>query len=308
MMLLLLGFVLLVGAVAAASAAFVKGETTDGLSRALEALERQGTHDPEFTREAELPFTDRVIGPLQERALGVGRRITGADQSERIRHKLERAGNPRGWTVDRVISSKVLGAVVVPLAAVALALLLEATAAIVLLAAIVGVVLGFFAPDLYLYNTAQKRADQVKRTLADAVDLLTISVEAGLGFDAALQQVARNTDGPVAEEFSRMLREMQLGRSRADALRTLGERSDVEDLKTFAGSMVQADAFGIPIGQVLRVQSNEIRVKRRQYAEQKAQQVPVKIMIPLVLFILPCLLIIVMGPAILQAMDAFKGR
>ena len=308
MMLLLLGFVLLVGAVAAASAAFVKGETTDGLSRARAGQERPRTHPPPLTRPAPRPLTGSVIGALTARALGVGRRITGADQSERIRHKLERAGNPRGWTVDRVISSKVLGAVVVPLAAVALALLLEATAAIVLLAAIVGVVLGFFAPDLYLYNTAQKRADQVKRTLADAVDLLTISVEAGLGFDAALQQVARNTDGPVAEEFSRMLREMQLGRSRADALRTLGERSDVEDLKTFAGSMVQADAFGIPIGQVLRVQSNEIRVKRRQYAEQKAQQVPVKIMIPLVLFILPCLLIIVMGPAILQAMDAFKGR
>ncbi|HVK28391.1 MAG TPA: type II secretion system F family protein [Nocardioides sp.] len=307
MMLLLLGFVLLVGAIAAISAAFTKDENSDGLARALRALEQQGAADPDLTREVELSFADRVIDPLQGRALGLGRRITGADQAERIRRKLELAGNPRGWTVDRVISSKVLGAVTVPLLGLAIGFGLGLSSTLTVLAVVVGLVLGFFAPDLYLYNTAQKRADQVKRTLADAVDLLTISVEAGLGFDAALQHVARHTDGPVAEEFSRVLREMQLGRSRADALRTLGERSDVEDLKTFAGSMVQADAFGIPIGQVLRVQSNEIRVKRRQYAEQKAQQVPVKIMIPLVLFILPCLMIIVIGPAVLNATDAFRG-
>lgn len=306
-MLLLLAFVLLVAAAAAVSAAFVKTEGSDGLSRALRALEQQGTSDPALAAEAEQSFTDRVVNPLQDRALGLGRRITGADQAERIRRKLELAGNPAGWTVDRVISSKVLGAVVVPIVLVVLALLLALSTTMVLLGALVGVVLGFFSPDLYLYNVAQKRADQIKRTLADAVDLLTISVEAGLGFDAALQQVARNTGGPVAEEFSRVLREMQLGRSRAEALRTLGERSDVEDLKTFAGSMVQADNFGIPIAQVLRVQSGEIRVKRRQYAEEKAQQVPVKIMIPLVLFILPCLLIVVIGPPVLNAIDAFQG-
>lgn len=306
-MLLLLGFVLLVGAIAAISAAFTKDENSDGLARALKALEQQGAVDPDLTRDVELSFADRVIDPFQDRALGLGRRITGADQAERIRRKLELAGNPRGWTVDRVISSKVLGAVVVPLLGIAIVVLVAGSVTVMLAAAGVGVVLGFFLPDLFLYNTALKRADQVKRTLADAVDLLTISVEAGLGFDAALQHVARHTEGPVAEEFSRVLREMQLGRSRADALRTLGERSEVEDLKTFAGSMVQADAFGIPIGQVLRVQSNEIRVKRRQYAEQKAQQVPVKIMVPLVLFILPCLMIVVIGPAVLSATDAFRG-
>lgn len=307
-MLLLLGSVLFLAAVAALSAALVKDEGSDGLSRALRALEQQGgTVDHGLAAETEQSFTDRVVAPLQDRALGFGRRITGADQAERIRRKLELAGNPSGWTVDRVISSKVLAAVVVPIILVVLALLLELSTPMLLLAGLGGVVLGFFTPDLYLYNVAQKRADQIKRTLADAVDLLTISVEAGLGFDAALQQVARNTDGPVAEEFSRVLREMQLGRSRAEALRTLGERSDVEDLKTFAGSMVQADNFGIPIAQVLRVQSGEIRVKRRQYAEAKAQQVPVKIMIPLVLFILPCLLIVVIGPPVLNAIDAFKG-
>ena len=164
---------------------------------------------------------------------------------------------------------------------------------------------GFFGPDLYLYNRAEHRSEEIRRTLADAVDLLTISVEAGLGFDAALQQVARNTEGPLAEEFSRVLREVQLGKGRTEALRALAERTNVDDLKVFVGSMVQADAFGISIGQVLRVQTAEIRIKRRQHAEAKAQQVPVKIMVPVILNVLPCLFAVIMGPAAIQMMKNF---
>ncbi len=164
---------------------------------------------------------------------------------------------------------------------------------------------GFFAPDLYLYQRAYDRSESIRKTLADAVDLLTISVEAGLGFDAALQHVSRNTEGPLAEELSRVLREMQLGKGRSESLKALSERTNVDDLKTFVGAMVQADAFGISISQVLRVQSSEMRVKRRQYAETKAQQVPVKIMVPLVVCILPCLLVVVMGPAVLGIMKSF---
>lgn len=308
-MVLFLGFLLLVGAVATLGAALARDENPDGLTRALRALEQQGTPDlaREMAAEADRSFADRILVPLQARALGVGRRLTGADQAERLRSRLDVAGNPHGLTVDRVVSLKVIAAVAVPLILLAYGLLLGFAATTLLLMAVVGVVVGFFAPDIYLYQCAEKRADQVKRTLADAVDLLTISVEAGLGFDAALQHVARNTDGPIAEEFSRVLREMQLGMGRSEALRAMGARSNVEDLHTFVGSMVQADAFGIPIGQVLRVQASEIRLKRRQYAEEKAQQVPVKIMVPLVLCILPCLFVVVMGPAVLNAIDAFNS-
>lgn len=306
-MLLILAFLLLFAAAAVISVAFVKDEAPTGLARALEALERQGIPTGELTEEADQSFADRVLEPLQQRALGFGRRITGADQAERIRRRLELSGNPAGWSVDRVVSLKVLAAIVLPILAVGYLALLGVPWTFVLLAALLAVVAGFFGPDLYLVNRAQHRADQIRRTLADAVDLLTISVEAGLGFDAAVQQVARNTTGPLAEEFSRVLREMQLGMGRSEALRALGERSNVDDLQTFVGSMVQADAFGIPIAQVLRVQSSEIRVKRRQYAEEKAQKVPVKIMIPLIIFILPCLFVVVMGPAVLNAMDAFNS-
>ncbi|MEV5002938.1 type II secretion system F family protein [Nocardioides sp. LML1-1-1.1] len=305
-MLLILSFLLLVGAALAVSVALPSRQPDDGLSRALQALEQQGQPGKELAGEADRSFAERVVDPLQKRALGVGRRITGADAAERIRRKLELAGNPREWTVDRIIALKVIAAAVVPAVLVFYGFLVGLPVPWVLVAGVLGLLAGFFGPDLYLYNVALHRADQIKRTLADAVDLLTISVEAGLGFDAALQQVARNTDGPLAEEFSRVLREMQLGVGRSEALRALGERSNVDDLKAFAGAMVQADAFGIAIGQVLRVQSGEIRVKRRQYAEEKAQKVPVKIMVPLIIFILPCLFIVVMAPAVLQAMDAFS--
>ena len=156
---------------------------------------------------------------------------------------------------------------------------------------------GYMGPNLYLYQRAYDRGDTMQRALADAIDLLTISVESGLGFDAAVSQVARNTDGPLAEEFARMLQEMQIGRSRSDALRSMADRTNLPDLRAFVTSMVQAEAFGIPIGQVLRVQASEIRVKRRQWAEEQAQKVPVKILIPLIFCILPCLFIAVLGPA-----------
>ena len=306
-MLLFLAALLLLGAIATAGAAFAK-EQPQGVARALAALERSGQPGAELAEEADRSFADRVVEPMQARALAVGRRLSGTDQAERIRRKLDFAGNPRGWTVDRVIALKVICAVVFPVVIGMWLLVIGGSVSAIVVVALGSIVLGFFAPDLYLINTAAHRADKIKRSLADAVDLLTISVEAGLGFDAAVQQVARNTTGPLAEEFSRVLREMQLGKGRSEALKALSTRSNVEDLHTFVGSMVQADAFGIPVGQVLRVQSAEIRTKRRQYAEEKAQKVPVKIMIPLILFILPTLFIIVMGPAVLNALDAFNGK
>lgn len=302
-MTLLLGFVMVVCAIVVLGRALVREEATTGVARSLHALEHLSQDPTELVQEAEPPFAERVLEPLQQRALQIGRRITGADKAERIRHRLDLAGNPRSWTVDRVVALKVMGAMGVPVVALLWGLLLGFGLKLLVLVVLLALVAGFFAPDLYLYQTAAKRSEQIQRSLADAVDLLTISVEAGLGFDAALQQVARNTGGPLAEEFSRVLREMQLGQGRADALKGLADRTSVDDLRTFVGAMVQADAFGISIGQVLRVQSSEMRVKRRQRAEMKAQQVPVKIMVPLIFCILPCLFVVIMGPAALTAIE-----
>jgi tight adherence protein C len=297
-MVLVFGTVFIFGAFFLTFAAFgsMTGQSR-GVARSLEMLESLGGAPSELTADLEKPFGERVLDPLLKRFQNLGRRVSGADQEDRIREKLDRAGNPPGWTVDRVLSGRILGAIVGVGGAVYFWLLLGLSLPKGVGAVGLGLLVGFQGPVIWLYNTATKREKELQKSLADAIDLMTISVEAGLGFDAALQQVARNTDGPLAGEFQRVLQEVQIGRSRSDALRALGERTKLPDIRTFVSAMVQADAFGIPIGQVLRVQSAEIRVKRRQRAEEKAAQVPVKIMIPVILFILPCLLVTVMGPA-----------
>ncbi|MET1060692.1 MAG: type II secretion system F family protein [Nocardioides sp.] len=307
MLILLLGTLMIFGALFMTFAAFgsMSGQS-HGVARSIEMLEGLGTSMPsELTSELERPFGERVLDPLLKRFQKLGRRISGADQEDRIRAKLDRAGNPAGWTVDRVLSGRILGAIVGTGGAVYFWLILGFSMPKGIIVTAIGLVLGFQAPLIWLYNIATKRDVELQKSLADAIDLMTISVEAGLGFDAALQQVARNTEGPLAGELQRVLQEVQIGRSRSDALRALGDRTKIADIRSFVSSMVQADAFGIPIGQVLRVQSNEIRMKRRQRAEEKAAQVPVKIMIPVILFILPCLLLTVMGPAIISVRGSF---
>jgi tight adherence protein C len=303
-LILVLGVLLLAGAVVLLALALSTDEEAAGLNRSLAVLEALGQAPKELSRELDLPFADRVIEPLRARALRIGRRLSGSDTAERIRRRLDAAGNPRGWSVDRVVSGKVLCAVLGLVFGVLAATVLGAAFLTGALLVIGGVVLGFFAPDLYLYQRAYDRSERLQRELPDAIDLMTISVEAGLGFDAAVQQVATKTEGPLADEFLRVLREMQLGQGRSEALRGLAERCGVDDVRTFVSAMIQADSFGIPVAQVLRVQSSEIRVKRRQRAETKAQQVPVKITVPLIFFILPCLFIPVMGPAVLSIMDS----
>ena len=277
-----------------------------GMHRSLAVLEAMSSAPAELTEDLNRPFAERVLAPMQSRALGLGKRVTGADSSDRIRSQLDLAGNPGGWTVDRVIAFKVLGAFLGLVVGFGVSQLLGAGLPVTVVGTAAGVAVGFMAPNLYLYQVAYDRAAQMQRALPDAIDLMTISVESGLGFDAAVQQVAANTEGPLADEFARVLREMQIGAARSDALRAMGERSKIPELHTFVSAMIQADSFGIPIAQVLRIQSAEIRVKRRQRAEQKAQQVPVKITIPLIFTILPCLFIAVMGPAALSIMENFQ--
>jgi tight adherence protein C len=167
--------------------------------------------------------------------------------------------------------------------------------------------LGYLTPNIVLYQLGYNRREQMRRELPDALDLLTISVEAGLAFDAALSHVARNTTGPLAEEFFRVLQEMQIGLGRADAMRALIERTDLPELRGFVTAMVQADTFGIPIANVLRVQSREMRVKRSQRAEELAQKVPVKILFPLIFCILPALFVVILGPAAIRIIQSLGG-
>ncbi len=308
---LILGGVLVIVAVFLVSAAVsttASGQAVSGVDRSVALVQALSSAPTELTKEYDESFADRVMAPLQGRALLVARRLSGSDAAERIRRRLDVAGNPVGWTVERVQAGKVIGAIALFLISLALTTVMGAGFTLRIVLVVAATAIGWFGPNLYLYQRVYERSKLIQRSLPDAIDLMTISVESGLAFDAAVQQVARNTDGPLADEFSRVLREMQIGQGRAEALRGLAERTEVDDLKGFVTSMVQADSFGIPIANVLRIQSSEIRMKRRQRAEEQAQKVPVKITVPLIFCILPCLFIAVMGPAVIHIMDSFGGK
>lgn len=305
-MFLLLGLgALFVGVVIALGAIGALTVERQQVGRSLAAIEAIQTAPSALRKEIDRPFADRAVLPLLDALTRTGRRITGQDTTERIRAKLEYAGNPAGWDVDRILAFKSLGLIAGAFVGFFVPLALG-TGFLVWFGAAAGLaVAGFLAPNAALYQVAYDRSQKMKRELPNAIDLLTISVEAGLAFDAAMAQVARNTVGPLAGELFRVLQEMQIGMGRAEAMRALAERTQIPELKSFVSAMVQADSFGIPIANVLRVQSKEMRVKRRQWAEEMAQKVPVKILFPLIFFVMPCLFIVILGPAILQLMDFF---
>ena len=163
------------------------------------------------------------------------------------------------------------------------------------------------APDSILSRAVEARQGAIRKALPDTMDLLTISVEAGLGFDAAMAQVVHNVPGPLSEELARMLQEVQLGASRADAFRHLGQRSNVDEMNAFVLAMIQADIFGVSISKVLRAQAKELRIKRRQNAERIAMQIPVKILFPMIFCVMPALFVVVVGPGAIRIVQNFLG-
>jgi tight adherence protein C len=271
------------------------------VGRSLAALEAMGPRRDAVRRDLDRPFAERVLGPFVSRLSRLGNFFSPRDESARLRHRIELAGSPQRWDVERVVAFKVLGLVFGLAIGLGVPLLAGGSVAVTVGVAAVLTPLGYYVPDLALYQTAYNRNERIRRDLPDSMDLLTISVEAGLPFDSALSQVARNTRGPLADELFRVLQEMQIGLSRIDALRAVAERTNVPELRGFVTAMVQADTFGIPIANVLRVQSRELRTKRSQRAEELAQKVPVKILFPLIFCIMPSLFIIVMGPAAISA-------
>lgn len=259
-------------------------------------------------RELSRPFIQRVLVPGLHRFGQIGRKLTPASVVERLAAEIAAAGSPANWDAERVLALKVLGAgggalaplVLVPVASV------QPMKAIVLGA--ICAVLGWYIPEWVVRSKAGRRQHAIRRALPDALDLLSITVEAGLGFDAAVNRVARQCGGPLGEELHRMLQEMQIGKPRAEALRDLGDRNTLPELKSFVLAMVQADIFGISIGKVLHVQAQELRMRRRQLAEEKAQKIPVKIVFPLIACIFPALFVVIMGPAGITIYHSFMNK
>lgn len=249
--------------------------------------------------ELSTSFLDRVIVPLMGVFIRVGRKLTPAGFLDTIRHRLVLAGIAKDFNADRFLAFKGFF-LILSIALATIFILFVGRDASQVLLSIVFIGLFFFLPDIWLSQKTASRQRAMRLALPDTLDLLTISVEAGLGFDSALNKVVDNTTGPLSEEFYRLLQEVQLGTARSEAFRNLGERTQVDELGSFILAMLQAEVFGITIGKVLRVQAKEMRIKRRQLAEEMAQKAPVKILFPLLLCIFPAVFIVIMGPAAIQ--------
>jgi tight adherence protein C len=289
---------LLEGALAALGLAIVLAVLTlasarpgrrSGVAGALAAIDRRYSQQGSVAVRAEAAQPLEVPNWLRTLAL----RLSPANFARTLQRRLDLAGNPGRWTPDRILAAKGLG--LLALAGLG-ALYGFRSVGLFVLCTGAGAALGFFLPDLLLYNAGLKRRERIRAALPHALDMLTVCVEAGLGFDSALAQVARNTEGPLAAEFARALQEMHIGASRAQALRAMLDRTPVAELRSFVSAVIQANELGIPITRVLREQSTDMRLRRRQRAEEKAQKVPVKVLFPLIFCLFPALFVILLGP------------
>lgn len=249
--------------------------------------------------------SERAIRPMVEALADRARRLTPSGWIAALDRRRVLAGQPSAWPLERVLVGKmVLG---VGGAAVGY-LMFSSNRTMTWFLLWFGITaLGYFTPDLLLLSKGQERQAEIQRELPDTLDQMTIAVEAGLGFDSAMARSARSGTGPLAQELTRTLQEVQLGVSRSQSLRHLMDRTNVADLRHFVLALIQAENYGIPVADVLRTQAAEQRTKRRQRAEEHAMKIPVKIVFPLVLCILPALFIVILGPAAIRIYDTLIG-
>jgi tight adherence protein C len=255
--------------------------------------------------ELQISFRDRVIVPLVNWLANITRRLTPQQQLEATRRKLELAGqttDPTQFFMQRIVWTVMLGVL-----GLVLAIVRKSPFPELLAFTGGGLALGYYFPMISLNSKIRKRQDNIVRALPDALDLLVICVEAGLGFDAAMGKVYEKWDNELALAFGRVLREIQLGKQRRDALKDMSLRMDVPDVNSFTAAIIQAEQLGVSMSKILRVQSDQMRVKRRQRAQEKAQQAPVKMMIPMVLLIFPSIWVVLLGPAVIKIMNTDSG-
>lgn len=277
----------------------VAGQRSDGGAARGNLLRAPATTD---LRQALLQrsASERAVRPAIQGLADRSRKFTPDGLIASLERRLALAGKPAAWPLERVLTAKV----VLGLTGAVLGLLyfLSSPSGLRGLAIVVSAAVGYFFPDIRLQSVGQVRQKQIELSLPDVLDQMTICVEAGLGFESAMARAGQSGKGPLAEEFIRTLQEMQVGFGRGEALRGMAARSNVPDLQHFVTAVVQAEAYGIPIADVLQIQAGELRLKRRQRAEEKALKIPVKIVFPLVLCIFPSLFIIILGPAAISIM------
>ena len=277
-----------------ASTSIEKADVRDSLRR-LEGYQIQDVRDQEMLA----PMSERVVAPLLEGLTGMAQRFTPKGYGEKVAQKLVHAGNPPNLNVDKVLVMKLLGLVSVVFW-LPITLMLGFQGPLLLVGVVVLWGVSFMYPDVLLNRKIEDRQKEISRKLPDILDLLVISVEAGLGFEQALERTTVAVPGALSDEFRRMLRETRFGATRAEALRAMADRSDVKELRSFILAMLQADTFGVSISRLLRSQADEMRIKRRLMAQEKAQKAPVKMLFPLVFCIFPSIFVVILGPAMIN--------
>jgi tight adherence protein C len=291
----------LVLATSIAALTFVVGSVTAERADVRESLRRLEGYQIQDVRDQEMlaPISERVFAPLLEGLTGVARRFTPAGFGEGVAGKLVLAGSPPNLNVDKILVMKLLGIVsVVVWAPLVLALGFQGLMAFVAIALLWGA--SFLYPDVLVNRKIDERQKEISRKLPDVLDLLVISVEAGLGFEQALDRTCTAVPGALSDEFRRMLHEIRIGSSRATALRAMADRTAVPELRAFILAMLQADTFGVSISRLLRSQADEMRIRRRLRAQELAQKAPVKMLFPLVFCIFPSIFVVILGPAFIQ--------
>nr|WP_272902392.1 type II secretion system F family protein [Brevibacterium daeguense] len=294
---LLLGVLAVSASCALAGLAVISG--FDGVHRRSVANLRRG----ETRGAASSPAEKSALSTARQWFFAVAFRLTPRSMVRRLEGLLTRAGRPPKWPLQRLVAAKPTLAVIA--GGLSLLILLQSPGARSLLLGLAVATVAYFLPELLLYSRGKERRQQIGLDLADTLDQMTIAVEAGLGFDGAMSRAGKNGTGPLAEELVRTLQDIKVGRSRRQAYEELAVRTDVPDLRRFIRAIVQADMYGIAVADVLRTQAAEMRMKRRQRAEEKAMQIPVKVIFPLMLCILPVLFIVILGPTVINAMGAF---
>jgi tight adherence protein C len=264
-------------------------------------LTQLGTIQARNLEELELqqPFVERTLRPLMARLSGAVGRLTSTSFTERTAKRLALAGNPGNLRTADWLGIKAIGAVIGAIVLFLLFGLLGGNFLAGILLGVLGIAFGYIAPEFWLGGRIKKRQHAILLSIPDALDLLTISVRAGLGFDAALGKVVEKMQGPLTDEFQRALAEVRVGKARREALRDVIPRTEVAPLTNFIGAIIQAEQLGVAISKVLQIQSEQLRIERRQRAEEMAAKAPIKMLFPLVGCIFPALFIVILGPALI---------
>jgi len=283
-----------------------QAQTERIIDERLEVISQSGEQINLEEIEMSQPFSERVILPFARKLGEFAIRFTPQNWLASISRKLELAGSPSKLDPSMYLSLQFI-------CAAGLGILLFVVTSFLLsgfslgekfLYSVLGCLLGFFLPQIYISSVISKRQKSVRHALPDALDLLTICVEAGLGFDAAMVKVAEKWDSPLSMGFARVIQEIQLGKLRREALRDMANNIDIPEMTSFVAVVIQSEMLGVSMAKVLRIQSDQMRVKRRQMAEEEAHKSPIKMLIPMILLIFPALLIILMAPAVMSIMQS----